>query len=110
MLSGEPKYEAKLDAKTGAIVKLAGKIERKVGFAGDVTVSITGQPGGVAVPKAVVKPDKDAFELELKFPANFKPTEVTSIKLFATGPHDPKKAKIVVRTEIPLTVSVLAAD
>ena len=109
-LTGDPKFEAKLDAKAGAIVKLTGIIERKAKFGGDVTVSITGQPGGVAVPKTVIKPDNNDFELELKFPANFKPAEVKSIKLFATGPPNPKAANIVVRTEIPITVNILAPE
>ncbi|MEO8165387.1 MAG: hypothetical protein ABI619_08320, partial [Betaproteobacteria bacterium] len=78
--------------------------------AGDVTVSIVGQPGGVAAPSVVLPADKSDFELEVKFPANFAPAEVASIKLFATGPYDPKAANIVVRTEIPITINVLAAE
>ncbi len=109
-LSGDRKLAVKLDAKDGAVVKLKGTIERKAGFAGDVTVSISGQPGGVAVPKVVLKPDQSDYELEVKFPANFKPAEVKSIKLFASGPPNPGQANIVVRTEIPLTINVLAAD
>ena len=109
-LSTPAKFEAKLDVQQGASVKLAGTIERKAGFAGDVTVSIVGQPGGVAAPSVVLPVDKNGFELELKFPANFQPAEVRSIKLFATGPYDPKAANIVVRTEIPITINVLAAE
>ncbi len=109
-LPGDPVFVAKLDAKTGATVKIAGSIERLAGFAGDVTVSITGQPAGVAVPKVVVKPDQKDFALELKFPANFKPAQVETIKLFATGPPSPAAKNIVVRTEIPIAVHILAAD
>ena len=109
-LAGEPMLETRLDPKAGTTVKLSGTIERKAGFNGDVTVSIVGQPGGVAVPKVVLKPDKNDYALELKFPANFKPAEVKSIKLFATGPPDKTKANIVVRAEVPITVHVLAAN
>jgi hypothetical protein len=109
-LGSGAKFETKLVAKTGATVKLAGTIERLAGFNGDVTVSIVGQPGGVAVPKVVLKPDKNDFALELKFPANFKASEVKTIKVFATGPFDKAKANVLVRTEIPITVNVLAAD
>lgn len=109
-LSGEPKFETKLDAKTGATVKLTGMIERKAGFGGNVTVTIAGQPGGVAVPKVVLKPDKSDFALELKFPANFKPAEIKTIKLQASGSPDAKVANIVVKTETPITVNILAAD
>ncbi|MBM82255.1 MAG: hypothetical protein CMJ78_16945 [Planctomycetaceae bacterium] len=109
-LAGEPKFETKLDAKNGATVKVSGTIDRLAGFNGDVTVSIVGQPGGVAVPKTVVKPDKNDFSLDIKFPANFKPAAVNSIKVFATGPPDKSKANVVVRTEIPVGINVLAAD
>jgi hypothetical protein len=105
-----PKFETKLVEKTGATLKLTGTLERLAGFNGDITVSIVGQPGGVAVPKVVVKPDKNDFTLELKFPANFKPTEVKTIKLFATGPFDKTKAKVLVRTEVPISINVLAAN
>lgn len=102
--------ETRLDPQQGAALKLAGTIQRKAGFAGDVTVSIVGQPGGVAAPSVVLTADKTDFELELKFPPNFSPAQVTSIKLFATGPYDPKAANIVVRTEIPLAINILAAE
>ncbi|MDA1049642.1 MAG: hypothetical protein O3C40_04060 [Planctomycetota bacterium] len=109
-LSTPDRFETRLDAGQGASVKLIGTIQRKAGFAGDVTVSIVGQPGGVTAPSVVLSADKSDFELELKFPANFQPAEVTSMKLYATGPYDPKAANIVVRTEIPITINVLAAD
>ncbi|MEO8164229.1 MAG: hypothetical protein ABI619_02420, partial [Betaproteobacteria bacterium] len=67
-LSTPAKFEIRLDAQQGASVKLVGTIERKAGFAGDVTVSIVGQPGGVAAPSVVLSADKSDFELELKFP------------------------------------------
>ncbi|MEK6235238.1 MAG: hypothetical protein N2C14_11025, partial [Planctomycetales bacterium] len=106
----ETTFETQLDPKQGAVVTLTGTIERKAGFAGDVTVSIVGQPSGVAVRKTVLKPDKNDFELALKFPANFKPAEVKTIRLFASGPPDPKNARAVVRTEIPITIIVSAAE
>ena len=105
-----PKLETRLDPKTGASVKIVGTIERKAGFSGDVTVSTIGQPGGVTVSSVVLLADKSDFELELKFPANFQPSEVNSIKVFATGPFDAKVANIVVRKELPITVNVLAAE
>ncbi|MFT5525149.1 MAG: hypothetical protein ACI9HK_003115, partial [Pirellulaceae bacterium] len=109
-LSGEPKFMGKLDAKEGLVLALQGTIERKAGFGGDVTVSISGQPGGVAVPKVVLKPEQNEFNLELKFPANFKPSVVDSIKVFATGPPNPKTANIIVRHEVPITIDVQPAD
>ncbi|MBC8356731.1 MAG: hypothetical protein H8E66_32550 [Planctomycetes bacterium] len=109
-LPGDPAFVAKLDAKTGATIKISGMIERLGGFGGDVTVTTTGQPNGVPAPKIVVKPDKSEFEVELKFPANFKAANIDTIKLVATGPPNPKAATIVVRTEIPLVISLLPAE
>jgi len=81
--------QAPLDAKTGAEVKLTGKIERRGGFKGDVTVSLTGVPAGIAVPTVVVKADKTDFVLPLKFPATFKMLELGPIEVFATGRFAP---------------------
>lgn len=109
-LPGDPAFVAKLDAKAGATIKVRGMIDRQGGFGGDVTVTTEGQPKEVPAPKVVVKPDKSEFEVELKFPANFKPGDVDSIKLVATGPPDPKAANVVVRTEIPLMINLLPAE
>jgi len=109
-LPGDPTFVAKLDAKAGATVAIAGTIERLGGFGGDVAITTTGQPKGVSVPKVVVKPGQTKFQVDLKFPANFKPGDLDSIKLIATGPPNPKAANIVVRTEIPLSVSLLPAE
>ncbi|MDP6446778.1 MAG: hypothetical protein QF805_23505, partial [Pirellulaceae bacterium] len=102
--------EAKLDAKTGAVVKFVGKIERQAGFAGPVTVSFVGQPKEVKATSVVVKPDAVDFAATLSFPAGFKPVKLATIKLVATGPFDPAQPKIVVRKEAPITVNLLPAD
>lgn len=109
-LPGDPAFVAKLDAKAGATIKVAGMIERLGGFGGDVTVTTTGQPKEVSAPKVVIKPDQNEFGLELKFPASYKPGDIDSIKLVATGPPNPKATNIVVRTEIPIVISLLPAD
>jgi hypothetical protein len=109
-LPGDPAFVAKLDAKAGATIKVVGTIERLGGFGGDVTVTTAGQPKEVPAPKVVIKPDMNEFEVELKFPANFKPGDIDSIKLVATGPPNPKAANIVVRTEIHIVVSLLPAE
>jgi hypothetical protein len=76
---------SKIDPKAGATVSIAGKIERHPGTNQDVTVTLSGLPGGVAVPKAVVKTGQTDFKLDVKFPANFKPAEINTIRVFATG-------------------------
>jgi hypothetical protein len=82
--------EAALDAKTGAEVKLAGKIERRGGFKGDVTVSLTGVPPGIAVPTAIVKAEQSDFQLVLRFSGTFKPQELNNLEVFATGKYSPQ--------------------
>ncbi len=78
-----------LDPKTGAEVKLTGKVERRGGFKGDVTVSLAGVPAGVAVPSAVVKAEKTDFQLTLRFPGTFKALEWNALEVFATGRYRP---------------------
>lgn len=108
-LSSSTTIEQTLDAKTGAIVKLTGKLDRQAGFKGDVTMTLTGQPGGVAITNATVKADQTDFALELRFPANFAAGEVKGIKLIASGPPDPQSGNQPVRTETELTVKLVGA-
>jgi hypothetical protein len=84
------RIEAMLDAKTGAEVKLVGKIERRGGFKGDVTVSLTGVPPGIAVPSAIVKAEQTDFQLTVRFPGTFKPEGVGTLEVFATGKYSPQ--------------------
>ena len=105
--AGPPKAQAKLDAKTGASLKLAGKIERLEGLTGDVSVSVVGLPAGVAVPKVVVKADQTDYEVELKFPPTTPPGELAGIKLFATGKTTPQTPHEVRSPETPVIVEIL---
>lgn len=107
-LSGTTTIEQTLDPKAGAVVKLTGKIERLAGFKGDVNLTLTGQPGGVAITNAAVKADQTDFALELRFPANFAAGEVKGIKLIATGPPDPLTGNQSIRTETELIVKLVA--
>jgi len=108
-LDSGPDFEAELDPKAGAALTFSGKIERKAGFAGDVTVTTAGQPRGISAPKTVVKADRSDFKLELKIPANFAGGEIDTIKLTATGPPDPKQANVKVQVEAPIRVKVTQA-
>ncbi len=109
-LSGPTTIEQTLDPKTGAVVKLTGKIERLAGFKGDVNLTLTGQPGGVAITNAAVKADQTDFALELRFPVNFMAGEVKGIKLIATGPADPLTGNQPIKTEVELIVKLLAGS
>jgi hypothetical protein len=107
-LSGPTTIEQTLDPKAGAVVKVTGKIERLANFKGDVNLTLTGQPGGVAITNAAVKADQTDFTLELRFPANFAAGEVKGIKLIATGPPDPQTGNQSIRTETELIVKLVA--
>ncbi len=106
-LSGPTTIEQTLDPKAGAVVKFTGKIERLAGFKGDVNLTLTGQPGGVAITNAAAKADQTDFALELRFPVNFVAGEVKGIKLIATGPADPLSGNQTIRTEVELIVKLL---
>ena len=97
-LAGPTPLEAMLDPKTGAVVQITGTIERLAGYTGDVTLSATGLPAGVAVPNVVVKAAETAFTFEVRIPANFAGTEIPDLKLVATGPPDPQSGNIPVKS------------
>lgn len=82
--------QAPLDPAKGAEVKIQGKVERLAGFKGDVTVSMTGVPPGIAVPTAAVKAAATDFQLVLRFPPNFKPLELDKLQVFASGRYRPQ--------------------
>lgn len=109
-LSGTTTIEQAFDPKVGAVVKLTGKIERLATFKGDVNLTLTGQPGGVAITNAAVKADQTDFTLELRFPVNFAAGEVNGIKLIATGPPDPLTGNQPIKTEIELLVKLLSGS
>ncbi|MBC7817856.1 MAG: hypothetical protein IAG10_13270, partial [Planctomycetaceae bacterium] len=109
-LSGTTTIEQTLDPKAGAVVKLTGKIERLAGFKGDVNLTLTGQPGGVAITNVAINADQTDFALELRFPVNFAAGEVKGIKLIATGPPDPLTGNQPIRTEVELIVKLVAGS
>jgi hypothetical protein len=102
------KMSAVIDAKAGATVSLSGKVNRLAGMKQAVTVSLVGLPAGIAVPKATVKADQTDYKLDVKFPATFKPAELTGISVFATGKMR-ANAPIAVRSqELPVVIQLTA--
>jgi hypothetical protein len=89
VLPAVAQVEATLDARTGAEIELAGKVERRGGFKGDVTVSVAGLPSGIAVPTQALKADKADFQLVVKLPGTFKPQDLEKVEVFATGKYAP---------------------
>ncbi|WP_157369815.1 hypothetical protein [Zavarzinella formosa] len=109
-VDGSPKLEATLDAKTGATVKIAGKIERKEGAVGDVIVTLIGfSPGATAAP-VTVKAADTAFALNVVLPPNIAPGEFKELKLSASITPDPKQANVRVKSrDVDLTLTVKPA-
>lgn len=95
--------------KTGTAVKVTGTIERRGGFDGVVTVTLAGQPAGVTADKVELKADQTEFALDVKFPANAQAGDVAGLKLAAAGPPDAKQPNVLVRAEVPVTITLAAA-
>lgn len=91
--------EATYDGKTAISFKLTAKIDRLPGYAGAVTVALTGLPPGVTAPaNTAVKAEQTDFEIEFKIPANFAAPQINGLKLTATGPGDPLTANQPVKS------------
>lgn len=109
LLTGPPKIDVALDPKTGATIKLAGKIERREGLTGDVTVTLTGLPPGSRADSPTVKADATDFTLNIVLPPNQPAGEISGLKLAATGTPDPKQPGIRVKSrEVDVTLVVRA--
>ena len=102
-----PKIDAKQDAKTGAMVEVKGTVERLNGFAGDITVTLTGVPPGVPVPAPVtVKGTDTAYAVKLTIPVTIPPGE-SKLKLSASV-ADPKQPAIRVKgRDIEVVLNVI---
>jgi len=100
---------AKIDATAGAPLKLAGKVERKEGATGDVTVTLVGLPPGVTAAPVVVKAGETAFTLNVVVPATTA-GEFKDVKLSATVVPDPKLPAVRVKgKDVDVTLVVKAA-
>jgi len=107
-VSGADQFAGEIDPKAGIKITMAGKVERLAGMNQAVSVTLSGLPAGIAVPKVVVKPDQTDFKLDVAFPATFKPAQLTTVRLFATGKMRPNAPIDVRSKELPLTISLTA--
>ncbi len=104
--AGPAKLSAKLDRQAGATLKLTGKVERLEGMTGDIAVTLQGLPPGIAVPRVALNAMQTDYELAVVFPANFAPTTLADVQLFATGrfdaaqPLETRSASIAVPLEL----------
>lgn len=106
-LEGPAKIDVKLDAKVASTVELKGIAERLNGFTGDIVVSLTGLPPGIAVPPAItVKAAETKFSFKLTLPPNTLPIDA-KLKLSASVVPDPKQPNVRVKSrdlEVVLTI------
>jgi hypothetical protein len=104
----DTRFDALLDAKTGATVEVSGSVERLNGFAGDIAVSLTGLPPGVPVPAPItVKAGETDFAFKLAIPPT-TPASETKLKLTATA-IDPKQPNVRVKgRDVEAVLNVIA--
>ncbi|HVX14410.1 MAG TPA: hypothetical protein VHC22_24705 [Pirellulales bacterium] len=107
---GPPKLSAKIDRQVGAALKLAGKVERLEGLTGDVTVTISGLPAGINVPRVVVPAAQTDFELELKFPPNTAAGVIGGLQLVATGRMTPSSPLEIRSEAVHVAVELLPPE
>lgn len=89
----------KLDPKQGAEWKITGTLARLGGCDGDMTLTLTGLPQGVAAPRVVLKKDQAEFTLSVKLPPTAKAEQFAAVKVSASGPADARRPQGVVRAE-----------
>jgi hypothetical protein len=109
-LEGPSRLEAKLDPKTGTTFKLKGKVERREGLIGDVTVSLAGLPAGGRANPVTVKTGATEFALEVVLPPNGPVGEVKGLTLFGTAAPDSKQPNVRVRSrDVEVTLVIQPA-
>jgi hypothetical protein len=107
-LDGPARREVTLGPKSEPL-PLAGTIERRDDFKGDVLVTLTGLPAG-AKAETTVKAAETAFHLKVALPAKLSAGELSGLTLFATAAIDPQQPAVRVRSrDVPLTLNVKTA-
>jgi hypothetical protein len=110
VVSVAPRVEVKPDAKKPTMVEIRGKVERREGLTGDVALTITGLPPGLAAAPVTVKAPAVDFAFKINLPANFAAGEFKNVKVAGTAAPDAKQPGVRVRREAELTLVVLAAS
>jgi hypothetical protein len=107
VLDSSPQVEVRLNARTGAVARWSGKIERLEGVKGAVTIAFEGLPKSLTDPKVVIPADKSEFKVEFKIPVTAETGAALEFKLFATIKPDAKAVTIVKSPNIDLALTVL---
>lgn len=100
--AGNKQPSVVLDPKLGATVTLEGVVKRLGGFAGDVTLTLTGLPAGIAVPRVVLKPTEEQYQLQFKLPATFAAEGVEAVQLSLTLAPDARRTNVIAKVEQPV--------
>jgi hypothetical protein len=90
------------DAKTGATVAVTGAIKRLAGFAGNVTLTLAGLPAGIVVPRVVLKPTEEKYELSIKLPPAFVADRIEPLQVVASLGPDARRPATLTQVERPL--------
>jgi hypothetical protein len=106
-LAGPDRIEAKADAKKPVTVTVKGKVDRRDGLTGDVTLTLTGLPASMRADAVTVKAGTADFTLNVILPPNVMPGETKGLKLAGTAAPDAKQPNIRVRSrEVDLTLVI----
>lgn len=95
-LDGPPRREARADAKD-RVLTLAGTIERRDKFQGEVAVTISGLPKEFKAPTATLKGEEAKFSLPISIPPGVT-AGVIPLELSASASIDPKQPNVKVRS------------
>jgi hypothetical protein len=108
-IDGSPHIDVPLDPKKGATLKIPGKIERREGLKGDVSVTLTGLPAGAKADTVTVKGDATTFAIDVVLPPNVPVGEIKGLKVGASAAPDPKQpAQRVKSRDVEVTLVVKA--
>lgn len=102
-----------IDAKAGdgEIGEFRGKIVRRFGDNGPITITLEGLPDEYPAPSVTVAADQNEFTLPVRFPKEVKPMELKTGKLVGTSQPDPPDADAILRSnELPVVVKVVAGQ
>ncbi len=102
-----PRVAVKADAKKPVPVEIKGKLERREGLTGDVALTLTGLPPGVAAANVTVPVGRADFVFKLSLPAGYAAGEYSGIKLGGSAVADPKVPAVRVRSrDVEITLVV----
>ncbi len=102
------RFEAKLDPKMGATVPVKGKVERREGLTGDVTVALTGLPPGARADAVTVKAAATDFTVNVVLTPSVPAGELMGLRLSATA-AGAKQPNVRVRSrDVEITLVVRA--